>query len=427
MQALPENALLCIACSGGADSTALLHALASLSAARDHGLRALHVDHGLHPESSHWAEHCRALCESLAVPLHVVRVQVADTRGEGIEAAARRARHAAFAENLRDGEWLATAHHRDDQIETVLLKLLRGAGPEGLGGMRALRPFARGMQWRPLLDAPRAALHDYAEAHGLGFIDDPANIDPRFSRNVLRNDIVPRIAAHWPHAAQSVAHAAEACRTAADFLDGQAQRELQHLRHADAATIDARAWRALPDALRAVALERWLRERDLPAPTRAQRAQLEHQIETAQVDRVPRIAWPGAEIRVWRNRLHAMAPLLPIPDNWQDLWNGSALPLPAGAGMLHLTTLDGEASAARFDPPLTVRFRRGGERIKPANDAHTRELRDLFQRADIAPWLRGRCPLIYAGDELLAVADRWQSAAGAAYFARIGAAPRWAH
>src|SRR6185437_7509665 len=153
-----------------------------LPKARERGLRALHVDHGLHVDSAAWAKRCADFCESLAVPLTTMRVEVNDARGEGIEAAARRARYAAFAANLGEGEWLVLGHHRDDQVETVLLKLLRGAGPEGLGGMRTLRPFARGFLWRPLLETPRESLRKYLSKHGIRWIDDPANADPRFAR-----------------------------------------------------------------------------------------------------------------------------------------------------------------------------------------------------------------------------------------------------
>ncbi len=418
---------LCVAFSGGPDSTVLLHALAHTPEARERRLRALHVDHGLHADSVTWAEHCAIFCKILDIPLTTVRVQVDDLRGEGIEAAARRARHAAFAEHLRDGEWLALAHHRDDQIETVLLKLLRGAGPQGLGGMRALRPFVRGFLWRPLLETPRESLRKYLTEKALSFIDDPANGDPRFARNVLRSEILPRITRHWPHAQASILHTAQLCRAAADYINGDVLAALASLRR-EGGTLDAAGWLKLPDALRAPVLDTWLHTRGLDHPPDASRAELEKQAANASEDSTPVIAWPGTEVRIWDGRLHATPPLtLPAAD-WHAQWNGAQLELPGGCGVLTLEGV-GASNAAHpsgLVPSLTVRFRRGGERIKPAGDPHTRELRDLFQQARIPPWLRMRCPLIYDSDELIAVADLWISERGKTIFDACGARPRWA-
>lgn len=418
---------LCVAFSGGPDSTALLHALAHMPEARERGLRALHVDHGLHADSGAWARHCAAFCKTLDIPLATVRVEVDDARGEGIEAAARRARHAAFAEHLQDGEWLALAHHRDDQVETVLLKLLRGAGPEGLGGMRARRPLGRGFLWRPLLETSRETLRKYLTENALSWINDPANRDPRFARNVLRSEILPRMVRHWPQAGASILHSARLCRAAAGYIENEVQAVLASLQRGDA-TLDAAGWVRLPDALRGPALDAWLRAHQLPAPPDASRAELERQAAEAGEDRVPVIAWAGAEVRAWNGRLHAMRPGAAPADGWHAPWDGSPLALPAGCGTLalhHGNRRTAYPDAACFKPPLTVRFRRGGEHIKPSGDAHTRELRDLFQRARIPPWQRACCPLIYANDQLLAVADLWTTARGKALFDEQGVRVHW--
>lgn len=418
---------LCVAFSGGPDSTALLHALAQLPEARERDLRALHVDHGLHAASADWAKRCADFCKSIDVPLTTLRVQVDHARGEGVEAAARRARYAAFSETIDEDEWLVLGHHRDDQVETVLLKLLRGAGPEGLGGMRARRPFARGFLWRPLLETPREILRKYLSEKGLSCIEDPANADPRFARNVLRRDILPRITTHWPHADTSILHAAQLCRVAADYIDGAAQAALATLRR-DADTLDVAGWLALAGALRAPVLDAWLHARALSAPPDASRAELAKQAATASEDSTPVIAWPGTEVRIWDGRLHATTPLAPTPADWQAQWDGTPLALPPDCGELQLESMDAASMHVTnppFDPPLAVRFRRGGERIKPAGDAHTRELRDLFQQARVPPWVRVRCPLIYVHGELVAVADLWTSPRGEAIFGAMGKRPRW--
>ena len=408
----PPDAL-CVAFSGGPDSTALLHALAALP--HEHGLRAIHVDHALHADSAQWANHARTFCAALDVPCTVLRVTVNRGAGRGIEAAAREARYAALAATLAPGERLLTAHHRDDQVETVLLKLLRGAGPEGLGGMRERRPLGAGELWRPLLALPRSVLRDYLQAHALICLDDPANADLRLGRNQLRREILPRLTTHWPHATDAITHSAALCRDAADALRGQWLPAFDVLHDPRSGSLDATGWRALAPALREPLLDHWLHARGLPAPGRAQRAQIDRQLD-ARAGRVPCIRWPGTELHVWKNRLWALPPAPAIDADWEAPWSGQPLALPDGGTL----TLDGTLAE-----PLTVRLRRGGEQLKPAGDRHTRELRDLFQQAVLPPWQRAACPMIHEGDTLIAVGDRWLTARGVALLGAPGERLRW--
>ncbi|WP_350016857.1 tRNA lysidine(34) synthetase TilS [Rhodanobacter sp. IGA1.0] len=417
LETLPP-APLCVAFSGGPDSTALLHALAQLAPARQRGLRALHVDHGLHGDSGLWAEHCRAFCATLDIPCEVLPVQVRRGSGSGLEAAAREARHAALAAGLREGELLLFAHHRDDQVETVLLKLLRGAGPEGLGGMRVLRRFGRGQLWRPLLELSRQQLHDYVAAQGLACIDDPSNADIHLARNRLRHEILPRLLRFWPQAPDSILHSAALSRAAADTLRTQWLAAFDELHDASSGSLDAPGWLALAPALREPLLDHWLHARGRSAPTAAQRRQIERQC-AARAGRLPCIRWDDTELHIWKGRLWALPAAVDIDDRWQTDWHGEPLALPDGGEL----TLDDPA--VRLAEPLRVRLRRGGERIKPEGDAHTRELRDLFQQARMPPWRRACCPLILAGDELVAVADCWLSGQGAELFRKVGAWPLW--
>ncbi len=410
--------LLCVGFSGGPDSTALLHALALMPEARTRGLRALHVDHALHAQSAAWAEHCRQFCVTLNVPCEARRVTVDLSKGLGLEAAARVARYGAFAAHLQKSETLLLAHHRDDQAETVLLKLLRGAGPEGLGGMQARRSFAEGELWRPLLMLSRQQLRDYVEAHRLACIHDPSNDDMRLARNHLRHEIMPRLTRYWPNAVDSIVHSGSLNRAAADALKVQWLVAFDTLHDAHTDTVDAAGWLALHPALRDPLLDYWLHALGLPAPTTGQRRQIEHQCH-ARAGQQPCVQWSGAELHIWRGRLWASPPPPPIDGSWQASWQGETLRLPDG-GTLSL----GDASA-RLAEPVTVRLRQGGERIKPAGDAYTRELRDLFQQAMIPPWRRAGVPLLYAGDEIIAVADRWISARGMAMFQQAASLPRW--
>jgi tRNA(Ile)-lysidine synthase len=405
---------LVVAYSGGPDSTALLHALAA-QAPRP-ALRALHIDHGLHAESGLWAVHCRRFCESLDVPFESVRVSVDLSRGEGVEGAARRARRAAFAASLRQGERLVVAHHRDDQVETVLLKLMRGAGPEGLAGMRALRPLGAGELWRPLLDLPREALLDHVAVNALDTVHDPSNDDPRVARAWLRGTVLPALREHWPHAGQSIVHSARLCGEAAACLRDGWLDAYTRLRGADG-SLDAPAWLALPHAWRGPLLDHWLHAAGLSAPTTAQRETLERQVREASAERLPLVGWLDTEVRAWRGRLWAMARQRPFDSEWSAPWHGEPLALPGGGSL----TLGGQ----RLAVPVTVRYRRGGETLKPVGDRHTRDLRLLFQQGAVPPWERPRMPLVVDGDTVLAVADRWVSEAGKPLFDAAGTAPLW--
>jgi tRNA(Ile)-lysidine synthase len=408
--------------SGGLDSTVLLHALAQLPDARARGLRALHVDHGIQAASAQWAQSCTAFAQRLGLDCTIVRAERVESAGRGVEDAARAARQRAFADALADGELLALAHHADDQAETVLLKLLRGAGPEGLGGMRALRAFAAGWLWRPLLDLTRAQLRAHAEAHALDWIEDPSNADTRLRRNFLRGEILPRLRERWPQAQAAIAHSARWAGAAAQFIADEARAALARLRGADAATLDWRGWLALPDALRDPVLREWLRALELDAPEHLHVAELERQLR-GDADRLPCVRWQGTEVRRYRKLLYATRVLPPVPPAWQHEWDGTRLALPSG-GTLAFERI-GDAGTHALAPRLTIAYRRGGERIRPDGSAHTRELRLLLQEAGVPPWIRPRLPLLYRGGELVAVADLFLSAAGRELCERHGARIAW--
>ncbi len=396
LAALPPGALT-VALSGGMDSSVLLHALTQLPAARSRDLRALHVDHGLHADSAVWARHCREFANALGVPFTSIAVAVERDSGSGLEAAARRARRAALTARLAPGAILALAQHRGDQAETVLLKLLRGAGPEGLGAMRTLRQCGNGYLWRPLLGIPRLVLCEYAQSSALRWIEDPSNVDTRLRRNFLRQEILPRLAQRWPDVEVALMHSAEWARATADFIDTQAQSALARLRGADSATLAWRAWLELPDALRDPVLRRWLRELGMDEPAHFHVLELERQLRAAN-DRTPCVAFARTQLRRYRDALYALRPLPAVPQNWQTIWDGAPLALPAGGTL----SLDGTYPAATT---LSVRYRRGGERIRLVGAAHTRELRLILQEAGIPPWQRACLPLVYADAELIAVGD----------------------
>ena len=428
LPALPD-AQVCVAFSGGLDSTVLLHRLASEPEVRVRGLRAWHVHHGLHAHADAWVGRCEAACAALGVPLTVSRVTVSREDGLGIEGAARRARRAAFAEGLVAGEVLALAHHRDDQAETFLLRALRASGPDGLAAMPAWRDFGRGHLWRPLLQLPRASLLSYATAHRLDWIEDPSNTDEAFDRNFLRHRVMPLLASRWPHAAAAMARSADLCGEAAVLLDAGDTDALQACGlPGQPALLSRAALVRLPPERRARVFRRWIAGLGLPPLPAGGVARIESELLPARSDATPRYAWAGAAVHAWRDLLHAARLQPGLPPDWQARWDGLA-PLPLhGGGTLQLCPLAPTAGAERaaFDPPVIVHARRGGERITLPGRAHSHLLKHVLQDRGVPPWERPRMPLLSTPNgELLAAGDRVLSARMQAWLQERNVALAW--
>lgn len=393
-----------VAFSGGIDSTVLLHLLADDAAVRARGLRTLHVHHGLQADADDWAAHCLQACARLGIDCQVAQVAVDRDSGLGPEASARQARRAAFARHLRPGETLALAQHRDDQAETFLLRALRASGTDGLAAMRPWRAFAAGWMWRPLLDTPRAALISHAQAKSLRWIEDPSNRETALDRNFLRHHVLPLLRERWPAADAAFARAAALAAESSALLAEQDAQLLAAVREDQETSLSVPALRTLSPAQRARALRRWVVDLGWPPLPAEGVARIEADLLNTGLDRdrMPRFAWHGAEIRRWRDRLHAIEAGRELPAAWSCLWDGRApLALPNGDYLALI-------GASGFDAPLRVHARRGGERILPAGgDGHHRTLKHLLQARGIPPWDRARMPLLSdAGDDvLLAAAD----------------------
>jgi tRNA(Ile)-lysidine synthase len=421
---------LCVAFSGGLDSTVLLAALGEL---KSHGwpgaVRALHIDHQLQADSGSWAALCARTAARLGVPFASECVVVPLANGQGVEAAARSVRYAALYGSLADGETLLTAHHADDQLETVLLALMRGAGVRGLSGMPRSAPAGTGWHQRPLLDHPRADLERWAHDRGLSFIEDPTNREPRYRRNYLRQAVLPALRATWPGAAivasRSAAHLAEA----EELLGELARSDLQETRLENCLQLEKLA--AMPSSRRRNLLRYWLRSLDLPIPSTAKLGVLEHDMLVARPDRQLCVDWEGAEVRLHRGLLYAGPPLCAPPIEREASWDWrEPLVLPRGLGELHAVPATGAGLAvARLPERLQWRFRAEVDRSagSGARDAAHHGLKKLLQEARVLPWWRGRLPLLCADDHLLAVGDLWI----AREFAATGSAPgvrvEWRH
>lgn len=388
-----------IAFSGGLDSTVLLHLLASLANTETlPPLSAVHVHHGLQAAADAWPAHCQSICDNLGVPLSVKRVQVQP--GASLERAAREARYRAFAEVTGAGEVVLTGQHRDDQAETLLFRLLRGAGVRGLAAMPAQRPLASGYLVRPLLDVSREALEVYAHEHQLKWIEDPSNADSRFSRNYLRHRVLPALTERWPQAVTGLARTAEHLGEAQGLLDELALLDLQA-----ASKASAFPWLGLPslalaplcelsDARQRNALRHWLAP--LTRLPDSDHWAGWHSMRDAKGDAQPLWRLADGELhrcgqRIWW-RPSTRSEFSDATVSWPDPQNPLELP---GNGQL---TLTGEAP----EGPLEVRYRQGGEILEVPGRGR-RDLKRLLNESGLPGFVRGRLPLLYQGEQLLGV------------------------
>ncbi|HKU15789.1 MAG TPA: tRNA lysidine(34) synthetase TilS [Steroidobacteraceae bacterium] len=402
------SAELCVAFSGGLDSTVLLHALArAISERPNYRMRAAHVDHQLHPDSASWREHCGLVARSLQVEFVPLVVSVGTGPELSREAAARDARYAALRQILKPNEVLLTAHHADDQLETMLMALLRGAGLRGLSGVPSVQIFGGGWLARPLLEFARSELREWAQAERLTWLQDPSNDDPSFDRNFLRQRVLPALRERWPAAVHSAARSTAHLREAGRLLDVLATADLETV--AVGACLSMPLLANLAPARRRNVLRHWIRQHGVRVPSTRRLATIERDLLIAREDRLPCVEWDGAQVRRHRGLLYCMRERAPFQSDDTLTWNvAQVLELPAQLGRLRVQTdASGGLSAARLPAQLQVHFRHGGEELRPAGDAHHRKLKKLLQDARVLPWWRDRVPLIYAAGRLLAVGDLW--------------------
>lgn len=399
---------LCVAFSGGLDSSVLLHALAhAVPAQSRYRLRALYVDHQLQAQSGAWREHCSQACASLGVPFRSLTVAVRSAPGTSLEAEARQARYAAFAAELAPQETLLTAHHADDQLETVLLALLRGSGIRGLAAMPVQQPLGPGWHARPLLEFTRAALQQWARDAALHWISDPSNEGLRFDRNYLRHLVVPRLQERWPAAALSIARSAGHAAEAEHLLEQLARSDAVQAMAGSCLRVSQLA--ALDGARRRNLLRYWLRSCGAGMPSARKLAGLEHDMLAAAGDRVPCTQWDRVAVRRHRDLLYCTPRQLMSPPEPRS-WDWTA-PLSLGElGVLHMVPgAAGGLATARLPPQVLVAFRPAAEMLLGRGSGGQRKLKKLLQKSAVLPWWRDCVPLVSSAGALLSVGDWWVS------------------
>lgn len=405
--------------SGGMDSHVLLDALVKLLGPKP--LTAVHINHQMSPNADSWQQHCQTCCDGLGVPM-VTKSVVVENTGYGLEQAAREARYGVFEEIIGEGGLLLLAHHADDQVETVLYRLLRGTGTKGLAGIPMSRSLGAGEILRPLLPFPRMELEAYASAKNLKWIEDESNKDTAFDRNFLRQKVVPVLAERWPDYAARVTHSAALCSETdqlAIILAAQDLAAVYERSERIGWSIALEPFTALDVSRQANLLRHWAGQHQLPQPGHRIIETVLHELLPARQDAEPLVSWNGVQLRRYQKHLYL------LPENFSSLMEGtdseqlseilekelvwdvqSDLTLSDGSE-LSVTKEQGKGLKIPEEESVCVRFRSGGERCKPAGRNGSNTLKKLFQEYGLEPWLRNRVPLVYVQDQLAAVGDLW--------------------
>jgi tRNA(Ile)-lysidine synthase len=407
---------LWVALSGGLDSVVLLHALASLNLATP--LRALHVNHQISPHANRWQQHCESLCAELQVPFHAEVVQV-ERAGHGLEDAARVARYAVFERHLQAGDFLLTAHHADDQVETFFLRLLRGAGPRGLAAMAQQRPLGVGYLYRPLLTFSRAELQTYADIHQLTWVEDESNLDTHYDRNYLRQRVIPLLQERWPQLQRRIQQSADLWADSEALLMELAEQDSHQCKPRPerlGQSLCLLALAQLTIARRHNVLRYWLRNLGFDMPEQLHLQQFEQQLMAARQDAEVALGWGNLVLHRYRGRLYVLP--RPSPQTSAQVQQIQAfalnaqtaqVPLPNGGDLTfeYCEEVSGLNCLSAHLRDLSLRWRQGGERCRPAGRAHSQTLKRLLQEYALEPWWRDALPLVFSSDELVAVGDLW--------------------
>jgi tRNA(Ile)-lysidine synthase len=386
---------LLLGLSGGLDSRVLLDLLVEARQHFDFHLSAMHVHHGLSPQADVWADFCRRICAEYEIPFQQAEVDVDRQSGLGIEATAREARYQALMAHSADH--LVLAHHQDDQAETLVLQLLRGAGVHGLAGMPEASIGAAKSVLRPLLDMTRAQLQEYALRQGLSWVDDESNDDAGYDRNFLRHHIFPAIEERFPSYRRNLARSAAHLGETGELLDELAAEDASC--SVTDGKLDIGRLHSLSEARAKNLLRWWIKRRTGLAPSTAKLQEILKQLH-AREDAQVCVALGSYQLRRYRQWAYVETPAGP----WQAVveWHGEAsLNLPSGVMTFEKTRGQGLSLRQLEGKQLSIRPRQGGERFRIDEKRPHRSLKNLFQEAGIPPSQRNGMPLVYADNELV--------------------------
>lgn len=402
-----------VAYSGGLDSCVLLHLLTQIRQYQPYlDLNAIHINHNLSTNAKKWDQHCKKICKDLKVKYIVKQVNAnIKIKDQSVEEIARNLRYAAFTKILPKNAVLMTAHHANDQAETLLLQLFRGAGPKGLAAMAPKKEFAQGWLVRPLLHYSRQDLLEYAKEHKLDWIEDESNTDIKFSRNLIRHTLMPIIRQNWPGITKVLNRVAGLCAQTNKLIEELGEQDLAIVATQSSGEaggiqqllINITKLNQLSLARQNNVLRFWLQKLSLPIPSEVKIKEILRAAVNSRKDANPIIAWPGVQIRKFNGNLYAMPPLAKHDSKIILFFDiKKKVNLPSGLGILSIKINKGLTKKYQ-NKKFSIRFRTGGEKLFIPKRKATHELKKLMQEWQVPPWMRDRIPLVYCEDQIVAI------------------------
>jgi len=398
--------------SGGLDSYVLLHSLA-VSFQDTSKLVAIHVNHGVSKDSDLWEKKCKDIAQGLGISFYTTKLDLENSNKS--ENSLRDARYKAFKEWAQEGDLICTAHHKDDQLETIFFRLIRGTGIEGLKGIPAWREDSNLTFFRPFLNFTKKELLEYAILNKIDWIEDESNLDIKISRNFIRNSVFPLLLKFWPDFGKSLQFLSKEALYSQSILDEVAKIDLESCRLGSFDELSVLKVSNFSYQRIRNLLYRWLLESSSIRLSAKQAEEIINLIiqKKESLDHVILISSKdnnnSHDLRMFRRVLY----LLPreyctVLNKYKEKeWNlQSDLLLPTGKIGFKETKGKG-LSLVHKSKKITVKGREGGERCKPFGRDKSQKLKKLLQESDVSPWLRDRLPLIYVDKELAAVADLW--------------------
>ena len=412
-----ERQPIVVAYSGGVDSHVLLHCLHTLRAQGkiNNPLGAIHIHHGLSPNADHWLQHCQQICQAMDIPLQAAKVNLAQQNRQSLEAVARMARYSKITEVAPKQALVLLAQHQDDQLETMLLQLKRGAGPKGLAAMAELATHVTGIDnhkelafLRPLLNSSQREIMAYATEQQLQWIEDESNHNVDFERNFLRHKVLPVLTQKWPELAKTASRSAQLCAEQQLLLEEVSMQKLAQFRAADNSLLVTPLLN-LSSAWLHQLIRSWLSEQGISSPSHTILQKLKAELLSAKVDASPILQWSKWQFRRFDGRLFVI-PVEPSISAHTLLWLGQKqLNLPAPLGTLHCQSTVKQAgypNGLLFNPEageLKIHFGGYAQRFKPLDGACSKPLKQWYKEWKIAPWLRDKIVLLTQNEQPLAL------------------------